>query len=279
MTADEQLVESLAESERADRYVDPRTVPVRFSNLKHMAASALHYLDAVQTDRDDTIAMRFGRGTHALIFGQPVVKWDGKTRNGKVWDAFKATNAHAEIMNVKEWAAAESIASALRNHSLAAPLLFDHGAVHEEQIAWEWLGRACTSRLDMHRPGVLVDLKTTKCADPVRFERDAYWRGYHAQLAFYSLAYRHKYGESPAASYIVAVESKRPHAIVVMHVPPAALEVGEMQCRGWFERLLACEASNAWPGYSESVVEFRLPSEASPPNITIDGEEVDFDAA
>lgn len=256
--------------------IDPRTVPVRFSNLKHMGRSALHYFDAVQADREDTISLRFGRGAHALAFGQPVVKYDAGQRRGKAWDAFAAQHADKEILNAKEWAAAESIATALRDHPLAGPLLFDHGTVHERRIEWEWLGRKCASTLDVHSPAILVDLKTTRDAEPGKFERDAFWRGYHAQLAFYSLAYEHAYGHKPAASYIVAIESKRPHAVTVLAVPDELLQSGEMMCRGWFERLLVCEQSNAWPAYSQSVVTMQAPNGGDVP-ITIGGEAFEWD--
>lgn len=246
--------------------IDPRTVPVRFSNLKHMARSALHYWDAVQLDRQDTLAMRLGRGAHAMVLGMPVIKWVGKTRNGKVWDRFKALHADKEILNAKEWATAKGMADAIRKHPIAAPLLFE-GTVLEEQIEWQWLGRKCTSRPDCRRGTAMVaDLKTTQCAEPGKFKRDAMYRGYNAQLAFYGLAVEHLTGVRPEELYVVAVESKRPFAVQVLVLDEEARTQGEKLCRLWFERLLVCEASNTWPAYSDAIATFSVPSDGDPDN-------------
>ncbi len=254
--------------------IDPRTVPVRFSNLKHMARSALHYWDAVQLDRQDTLAMRLGRGAHAMVLGMPVIKWVGKTRNGKVWEAFKELHADKEILNAKEWAAAEGIANAIRRHPIAAPLLFE-GATIEETIEWEYLGRKCTSRPDSRRGSAIVtDLKTTQCAEPNKFKRDAMYRGYNAQLAFYGLAVEHLTGVRPDELYVVAVESKRPYAVQVLVLDDEARQQGEKLCRLWFERLLVCEASNHWPAYTDAIATFDVPSEGDPNN-AIDLDDLD----
>lgn len=254
--------------------IDPRTVPVRFSNLKHMARSALHYWDAVQLDRQDTLAMRLGRGAHAMVLGMPVVKWVGKTRNGKVWDKFKDAHPDAEILNRKEWAVAEGMANAIRRHPIAAPLLFE-GTVLEEQIEWEWLGRKCTSRPDCRRGTEHVtDLKTTQCAEPNKFKRDAMYRGYNAQLAFYGLAVEHLTGVRPESLYVVAVESKRPYAVTVLRMDEDARIQGEKLCRIWFEQLLVCESSNTWPAYTDAIATFDLPGGGSPDDV-IDLDELD----
>lgn len=245
--------------------VDPRTVPVRFSNLKHMARSALHYWDAVQLDREDTLAMRLGRGAHAMVLGEPVIRWSGKTRQGKAWERFKAEHQDKEILNAKEWATAEGIANAIRRHPIAAPLLFEGGAILEQTIEWEWLGRRCTSRPDSRRgSSIVTDLKTTQSADPERFRFDALKRAYHAQLAFYGLATQHLTGKAPDELYAVAVESKRPHAVTVLRLTDEARTAGEKMCRAWFERLLTCEASDHWPAYSDAIVTFDAPGEVDP---------------
>lgn len=250
--------------------VDPRTVPARFSNLKAMAASALHYHQACQTNNEQTLAMRFGAGVHALVLGTPYVVWHGKDRRAKGYKDFAAYHADVPILTLKEDAAAQSLASAIMRHPLAYPLLFGYDATIEQQIEWSWMGKACTSRPDSRQGSkLLADLKTTQCADPVRFGRDAIWRGYHAQLAYYAMAIEHLTGSQPNDLYIVAVESKRPHAITVMQVSDEARDQGMRLCRTWFERLLVCEHSNVWPAYSESIV--RLDPLGDDLNITIGG--------
>ena len=252
--------------------VDPRTIPVRFSRLKHMSRSALHYYDSCQSDRDDTLAMRLGRGAHAMTLGNPVTLYPGKTRNGKVWDKFKEDNADKEILIRSEWNKSEGLAQAIRNHPIAAPLMLGEGTILEQQIEWEWMGRKCTSRPDSRRGSAIVtDLKTTQCAEPQKFARDAMWQGYHAQLAFYEMAIEHSTGNPVEESYVVAVESKRPYAITVLKLTDEAREMGRRLCRIWFERLLVCEQSNSWPAYSDAIVALDLAD--SDIAITIDGED------
>jgi hypothetical protein len=257
--------------------VDPRTVPVRFSRLRCMAASALHYWQAVQDDADDTIAMRFGRGVHALVLGTPVVRWDGKTRLGKAWEAFKALHADKEILSTKEWDRAHGILDAIHRHQLAHGLVFGAGAVREETIEWEFQGRACTSRPDArHGTDCNVDLKTTRCAEPRRFSRDATFRGYHAQFSFYARAIREAFGASPRENICVAVEPRKPFAITVLSLSAADLLEGEKMWRLWFERLLACEAANHWPAYTEVIEPLDI-ALTDDPGLIIDGQEFSFD--
>lgn len=257
--------------------IDPRTVPVRFSRLRCMSASALHYWQAVQDDREDTIAMRFGRGVHALVLGLPVIRWPGKKRHGRVWDAFKAKHADKEILSTKEWDRAHGIFEAIKRHPLANEALFAK-TVLEETIEWEFNGRACTSRPDA-RCGTErnVDLKTTRCAEPSRFERDAMWRGYHAQFSYYGRAIKERFGSAPRESLCVAVESVKPFAITVLKLTPNAINEGEKCWRLWFERLLACEAANHWPAYTEVVAPLDVASNDEDFKLVIGDEEFSFE--
>lgn len=273
------LVSKLAESApvvTAPRApIDPRTIPVRFSNLKHIARSPLHYLDAVQLDRDDTLAMRLGRGAHAMVLGEPVVKWDrpakkgeGKApRHGKAWDDFVAAHPNTEILSASEWAQAEGMANAIRRHSTAADLLLGANVLREQTIEWEWLGRAWTSRPDARSSDgrIVTDFKTTQCAEPQKFQRDATWRAYNAQLAAYGLAVAYlNNGRAPDDLFVCAVESKRPWPVTVFRLDDGARLQGEKLCRLWMERLLSCEASNHWPSYTDAIVDFSVPSDGDP---------------
>jgi hypothetical protein len=184
--------------------------------------------------------MRFGRGVHALVLGLPVIRWTGKTRQGRVWDAFKAKHADKEILNTKEWDRAHGIFESIMRHPIAREALFAE-TVLEETIEWEFMGRACTSRPDARRTtDRLVDLKTTKCAEPGKFSRDAIWRGYHAQFSFYGRAMKERFGAAPKESLCVAVETVKPFPVTVLALTPAALAEGEKCWRLWFEHADGC---------------------------------------
>lgn len=275
LTLSAELADQLDANEAERAFVDPLTVPVRFSNLKHIARSPLHYLDAVQLDRDDTLAMRIGRGAHAMVLGLPVAKWDrpakngsGKApRNGDAWEKFVAEQEPGtEILNANEWAKAKGMADAIRRHPIAADLLLADSVLREQQFEWEWLGRRCSSRPDARSSDgrIVTDFKTTQCAEPQKFQRDATFRAYNAQLAFYAIAVKHLTGTEPTELYAVAVESKRPYPVTVLRLDDSARLQGEKLCRLWMERLLACEASNHWPAYTDAIVAFSVPSVGDP---------------
>ncbi len=271
-----ELAEQLEANEAERVVVDPASIPLRFSRLKHMSASALHYWQSVQDNKDDTIAMRFGRGVHALVLNEPVIRWPGKTRSGKVWEAFKAQHADKEILNTKEWDRAHGIYEAIQRHPIAKDVLFA-GTILEETIEWELAGRKCTSRPDA-RAGTerLVDLKTTKCAEPRKFERDAMFRGYHAQFSFYGRAMKERFGSAPKESLCVAVETVKPFPITVLKLTPAAIEEGEKCWRSWFESVLVCEAAGRYPAYTD-VIEPLDARDTGDVGLIIEGEEFSFE--
>jgi hypothetical protein len=258
MTAE--LAAELASNER--RLVDPRTMPARFHNLKAIGLSPAHCLASFQerTDRE-SLAIRMGSGVHALLFDQPIAVYTGKVRNGKVWDAFKTDNADKCILSRKEHSRARAIADSVRRHPDAAKLLFCDGAIHEDTILWEQLGRARRSTPDCRGSYGVVELKTTRCAEPGRFVRDGMFRAYHAQLADQMDAIEYATGKRPEKAYIVAIESVAPYAVTVLELTDRALERGRALVRMWLERLLVCEAANAWPAYRESIDYFDVPDD------------------
>ena len=237
--------------------MNPAQHRVRFSNLKRLAQSPAHYLSGLSATYDSA-AMRLGRLVDVAILGGdgPVI-YDG-TRRGKAWEAFRDEHAGAEIVTASEAEAAESIIRAVRQHDHAMDLLTS--GVAKRRLYWDYLGRACSGEPDVHGR-YLVDLKTTKCAEPGRFTRDAIWRAYHAQLAWYRAGMVLSGLEPPTAAFIVAVETSAPYPVTVLRLTERAIEQGDRLCRVWMERLLACEASGEWPGYVQSAVDLDVPDD------------------
>lgn len=271
------LATELAKNEAERAVVDPRTIPVRFSRLKHFSASAAHYWQACQDDNEDTLAMRFGRGFHALCLGTPVHRWTGKNRNSNDYKEFVEAHPGVEVLTAKEWDTAHRMFESIQRHATARELLFGPGTVLEEQIEWTFSGRACTSRPDARRgTDVLVDLKSTVCSEPRKFNRDAVFRGYHSQFSFYGHAIADRFGAFPSESLCVAVEKKRPHVVTVMELPKATLDEGEKAWRIWWEQLATCEAANVWPGYTEAIEKLEV-FDTGDVGLVIAGEEFSFD--
>jgi hypothetical protein len=256
-----ELAEELATNARPLR--DPRHVPVSFSRLKHIGRSPAHYLHNLQHGLDETLSMRIGKGTHALVFGTPeVVVFTGTRRAGtpakpSPWDLFQREHARKCILNQREHALAVSMARAITSDLIADPLLFAAGTEHELRLEWSFFGRKCSGVLDAIGPSALCDLKVVKEADPKWFGYQVRRMGWHAQVAWYRDG-AEAAGLGGREPYLVAIESEAPHVVTVFHLNDADYAAGQRQYRGWFERVLECEASMEWPGYSDGVVELSL---------------------
>lgn len=262
----------------APRLVDTRTIPARFHHLKEMARSPAHCLASFGSKYSaDSLAMRIGSGTHAMLFGQPFAVFTGKQRRKGTekkpseWDLFSAQHAGKVIMNAREHAQAQAICAAIKSHEIASRLLFAPGVVHEETITFEQNGRTRRSTPDARGPFHLAELKSTRNAEAKAFCRDARYRFYHAQIADQSAAIEALTGKRPKEVYVIAVEQTWPHVVTVFQALDRALELGRNLCRDWLDRLLLAEETGLWPGYAEQVVPLEIWEDFG------DDEEVDDD--
>ncbi len=226
--------------------------PVHFTNLKQMSLSPAHYLSAVQTGHHKK-CFGAGRLLHFLVLGGDYVVYEGK-RQGNAWKDFAEKNSGREIFTRAEVERERQVAEAVLRHPIAGPLLVGE---RELEVEWEWLGRRCSSRLDVLGPRRVVDLKRSSTSEPERFSRAAVRYGYHAQGAFYEAAARH-IGREVDEVNLIAVEAVAPYAVPVFRLTRSALLVGQKVCRLWMERLLSCEAVNEWPEYAQSIIDLDV---------------------
>lgn len=244
--------------ELAQNASDTTALPVRFSTLKSMGKSAAHCRYSMLNDWEPTLSMRIGQGAHSLLLGGPPVVECKARRGTKDWKAVEDANPGAIILNRSEHAKAVAINAAVRGNALAQRVLYQPGTIYEETIHFEYLGRKCRATPDARTHRHLVDLKTTRCAEPDKFQWDATRMAYHGQLALYREAMFQANGFYPASCYIVAVETAPPYAVSVHELTPGALSIGLRLCKTWMEKLIACEQSGSWPGYCESVVPWEV---------------------
>jgi hypothetical protein len=236
--------------------IDPRTVPVRFSTLKMLAKSPLHYWHAVQHGYDESLSMRLGSGTHAILFDQPYAVFTGPVRRGKDWDAFKADHDGAVILNAKEHATAQAMVKAIRSNVRALALI-SHGDV-EKRIDWTWQDRAFRSTPDV-AGRVLVDLKCLKSAEPDQVMWQSRRMHYHVQAALYRRALA-SIGRDIREAFLIVVENKAPHPVTVFQFTETALEQGDKTSALWMEKLRSCEEHGVYGGYVQTVVDLDLPA-------------------
>lgn len=244
--------------------------PVRWSALRHLAKSPAHYKYALEHGVTETAAMRIGSAAHGALLGggRRFVLYDG-VRKGREWESFRdAQQDGATILNRREWDLAHTVALAVKTTPECLPLF--EGSQLEKTLRWDIGGRACIGTPDALSRSLmtLADLKVTADASPTKFPWHAARQGWLAQLAWYSDAIDPTHS---LALHIVAAEVAPPHIVTVYRLTDQAIEMGRRHYRALFERLMVCEESDSWPGYSQCIVNLDSPEELT---ITLDGEEI-----
>lgn len=258
--------------------MDPRTVPVRYHHLRAFRLSPLHGRHVMERPESDVLkgSTLIGAAVHAkLLGGRPVETFTGGKRIGKAWDEFKAKHAGGIFPSPSESAAIDAMVAAVRAREVASRVLFAPGIEHERRIEWEWNGRACRSTPDAAGFRTLIEIKTTRSAEPRSFRRDFENHGYHGQLAYYRRAIEVTTGVRPRDVYVIAVENTPPHAVAVYRVTEQALDLGDRLVRTWFESLVAAEQAGHWSGYGDAVIDLDL-ADREDLAITVGGEEVEL---
>lgn len=245
---------------------------VNWSTLKLMDQSPLHYHHR-HRDRKETPSLRLGRATHALAldpscFAGQFAVYEGERRAGKAWEAFEAAHAGRDILKADELAEARELATAVREHPLLAPFRAD--ARYEVTATWTDAasGLRCKARPDWLAPGVLLDLKTTRSINALRFRSQAETLGYFGQLAFYRRGLVAN-GVKVERVLLVAVESAHPYDVGVFEVTEATLQSSDAEVGELLSRLVACRDSNHWPGRYESIQPLDRPEWATGAELTI----------
>jgi exodeoxyribonuclease VIII len=252
---------------------------VNWSLLKHLRDSGLAYQHALQNPREDTEALALGRLTHTLVFepalfASEYVIWEGGTRRGKEWEAFKAENEGRTIFKPDEIDTAVQMAEAVKRHPLVQPYL--DGGEFEATIQWtdDSTGLKCKARPDWLQPHrrALVDLKTTRSIEARYFGNAAARFGYHCQLAHYQAGVRAALGWSPEVVALVAVEKVAPYDVAVFRLMEDDLYAGASEVAELLQKLRAYTDAQTWPGRYVEEQALQLPAW-----LFLDDEEVDAD--
>lgn len=254
--------------------------PVRFSNLKRLALSGLHYRDALDAPNEPSARMLLGTCVSQLTIGPQKGKPPcemfpaklGKSRESKAFAEFQAERPNVEILLEKEWALAERIAASLRAHPVARARL--EGATYETPLEWEDGGFKCTTGgVDLIVAKTLGDLKTTTTVHPATFERLAFKMLYHCQLAWYRRGARANGIEVAERPFVLAVETKPPFDVIELRATERLMDLGDRTVTLWLEQLRTFEESNQWPGYAQAPVDWDVPPWMQPSEEDEDGDE------
>ena len=244
--------------------------PVRWSNLEYMADAPAVYRYRLENGVTVSTAMRFGSLVHAIVLGTVTdgfVKYDGQ-RRGNDWAEFKALHGSQEIVTADEWDRAMECAAAVLSDPICGPLV--KSGIKEHRLWWNVGPRTCAGTPDVHG-NILLDLKVTQMANPLRIAWHVRKMMWHAQLAWYKHGIEAN-GGTVKDVYLVAVTPKPPYMAVAYILKPETIEFGTKQWRALFERLLVCEDSGQWPGYAQEILPLGIDDDEGV-TLTIDGEE------
>lgn len=237
---------------------------INWSTLKEMARSPRHYQHRLQTPREDSPAMRFGRAVHTSVlepdrFPVEYAVYDG-TRRGKEWAEFAAVNEARTILTRAEYDTCLAVRDAVRADPVAQPLL--EGGDAEMTLQWtdKDTGLKCKSRLDYYVAGRVVDLKTTRGAGADEFAKTAARLMYVHQLAFYCMGAQAVSisGNMPDA-VIIAVESEPPHDVCVYRISESDLETATYEVKDLLQKVADCTRSGKWPGRFTKAETLQMP--------------------
>ena len=247
------------------------------SGLKLLARSPAHYKYSV---REETPAMRKGTAVHTAVFEPerfaasyviaPDV--DKRTKAGKeAWAELEASGKI--VLSAKEYETTQAMGDAVRNHRLAGPLVMDGKA--EQSVYWrqpvtiggenrEYTEILCKCRPDyvkeLGEGYVIVDLKTTSDARPLRWGKSAYWDyGYHIQAAHYMIGMESATGERAREFVFIVAESESPYGVLVYKTPTLTLMRGYEENEELYKVYAGCNKADLWPCYPDMIYEFDLP--------------------
>jgi exodeoxyribonuclease VIII len=248
---------------------------VNWSTLREMSRSPRHYQHRLQTPREDTGPMRFGRAVHCSVlepdqFPLDFGVYDG-ARRGKDWTEFAAVNEARTILTRAEYDTCLAVRDAVRSDPVAGPYL-QAGLETEKTLEWTDAGSGLNlkSRLDLLGQGIVADLKTTRDAGPDEFAKTAARLKYVHQLSFYTRGAEAVTGE-PHDAVIIAVESEAPHDVCVYELSEDDLWTAGQEIDDLLRRVAECERTGHWPGRFDTRQTLAVPWWAFEDDGLIDG--------
>ena len=233
---------------------------VNKSTLWEMRKSPAHYKYALEHPSPDTPALKMGRAIHMGIlqpeeFNRHYVlaqNWDRRTKEGReMYNRFLEQNADKELIVQDDYDDIVGMYESVWNDPDARDLLT--GCEYETPLFWtdEATRIKCKCRLDAHKGGIVVDLKSCTDAATGTFMRDAIRYGYDVQAAHYLRGYRAKF-DRPAQFWFIAVEKKPPYAVNVILAGDAFIDRGTWQLIDLMDKLKECRKNRKWPGYGRN---------------------------
>jgi hypothetical protein len=174
-----------------------------------------------------------------------------RSKNSEAYEEFLADCQadRIEPCELQDLDHCETIATALYEHEDARELfLGDAPATNEETLEFEQLGMKCKARPDrrIHKPAVLVDLKSTGAMNLDEVQRYAIKCGYHRQAVWYSRAHEAVFGEAPRDFIFTTVRTSAPFLVWCWRITAAMEELANVEIDQALVGILGHRESGDW---------------------------------
>lgn len=216
---------------------------------------------------EETPAMQFGTILHRAMLEPETLagafhvkpeNYDGRTKDGKKWQADHADRPH---LTAAEALAVGGIVRSLMAHPKAR--VFIEKSDKERSAYADDNGLLLRSRYDLlptwKGANMIADIKTCERADMASAEKSLMNYGYARQAAFY-LRVAKLLNLDRHAFVLIFVEKSPPFAVAVYEVDPMAVDFGERLIARDLQVLRNCMESNQWPAYSQDIETLGLPA-------------------
>jgi hypothetical protein len=178
---------------------------------------------------------------------------DKRTTTWKRWA--ETQGDHLTLLSASQGETIDACTKALRLHDQAAELLWGWPGVAEMSGLWtdDETGLPCKLRFDrvLRERLTVVELKSSRSADPDTVVRTAVSLGYHRRAAWYVNGHHQIYGTMPNAMLFVTVATEIPPSILedrvnVWMLDPNLEELGNRDIRSALDGIAAARASGIW---------------------------------
>jgi len=170
-------------------------------------------------------------------------------------------NIGKNYISIEEYQSISGMKESIYNHPIASQLI-DIDGMNETRFNWvdPDTGVKCKIKPDHlnFKKEYCVDLKSTKCAKEIAFQRSAFDFRYHVQAAFY-LDGLESNGIKMKTMAFIAVEKEPPFLPNTLYFTKSEIEVGRRTYKKDLAVYAECLATNTWPGYEQMMHPMNLP--------------------
>ncbi len=247
------------------------------SELWHIRESPEKFRYYKDNPSEPTQALLLGQALHKLVL-QPtdfhndfavMPEIDRRTKAGKeAYSAFCAANTDKSVITSEMYRQITEMCKSLFANSFVKKILTSANAKKEQEYFWvdELTGEECKCRADcvteIGELSLVVDIKTTGCADTESFMREAVKYGYDFQSGMYTEGIKACTGKE-WDFVVIAVEKEPPYSVNILQADKAFVQRGIDLFREFIGIYHDCKVSGDWYGYlgkSHAVNELRLPA-------------------